>query len=426
MMIIARPDHNISRNSISPHALKVLYRLKNAGYEAYLVGGGVRDVLLGKQPKDFDIATNAHPEDVSRVFRNCRLIGRRFRLAHVYFGREIIEVATFRGSGNDDGLRETNQEGRILHDNVYGTLEEDAERRDFTINALYYNISDFSIVDFSTGYQDIADAQLRLIGDPETRFREDPVRMIRAIRFAAKLDFIIEDQCVEPIKTLGGLLLDVPPARMFDEVLKLFLHGHALASFHLLREYKLYDYLFPASKDNIDEDPQLRAFLEKAMRNTDVRVNAGKPVTPAFLFAVFLWAGAKQVATGKTEHLGSWIESIQLACDATVKQQQKHTAIPKRVIHPMREIWTMQPRFFQRTGKRPLRLLSHPKFRAGYDFFLLRSQVGEVDPEVAKWWTDLQVASEAEQRKMVAPKHTQRKKKAKPKSESTAPEEHDD
>jgi len=391
MTLIPRPDHTISRANISSHALKVLYRLKNAGYEAYLVGGGVRDLLLQRTPKDFDIATSAHPEEVNRVFRNCRLIGRRFRLAHIYFGHDVIEVATFRASEQAE-KRLTNQTGRILHDNVYGTLEEDAQRRDFTVNALYYNIADFSLCDFTSGYAHLQAKQLCLIGDPDMRFREDPVRLLRAIRFAAKLDFLIEQRCVEPIQTMGHLLQDIPAARLFDEVLKLFLHGHALATLQMLQDYQLFEQLFPGATNALTEDTQFVAFLRQAMRNTDQRVQAGKPVTPAFLFAVFLWAGVKQADSA---------DEIQERSELVIKQQQQRVSIPRRITHPMRDIWSMQPRFFQRTGKRPLRLLAHPKFRAAYDFFLLRASIGEVDSSIAQWWTELQEVSDAEKKKRV-------------------------
>jgi len=408
MTLIPRPDHTISRTNISPHALKVLYRLKKAGYEAYLVGGGVRDLLLQRTPKDFDIATSAHPEEVNRVFRNCRLIGRRFRLAHIYFGHDVIEVATFRASEHAE-KRLTNQTGRILHDNVYGTLEEDAERRDFTVNAIYYNIADFSLCDFSGGYEHLQAKQLCLIGDPDTRFREDPVRLLRAVRFAAKLDFNIEARCIEPIKTLGHLLQDIPSARLFDEILKLFLHGSAFATLQMLRQYHLFEQLFPGVGPILKDDQQFVAFLEQAMRNTDERVQAGKPVTPAFLFAVFLWGGMKQAQTP---------EAIQDQCEVVIKQQQQRASIPRRITHPMRDIWSMQSRFLQRVGKRPLRLLSHPKFRAAYDFFLLRASIGETDTEVAQWWTDLQTVSDSDKRKMVESHHKPRAKKYPPQQES--------
>jgi poly(A) polymerase len=417
-LIVPRPEHIISRSNISKYAIKVLYRLKSEGYSAYLVGGGVRDLLLNKLPKDFDVATDAQPEDVKRVFRNCRLIGRRFRLAHVCFGREVIEVATFRAGATAE-QHEVSHSGRILHDNVYGTIEEDAQRRDFTANALYYNINDFSVVAFSEGYQHVMDRKLCIIGDdPEVRFREDPVRMLRAIRFAAKLSFDIEERCVEPIKQLGHLLMDVPPARLFDEVLKLFLHGHAESTFDLLREYNLLAALFPQIAQYIenDESGNVMRFIRQGMQNTDARVNAGKPVTPAFLFAVFLWPSVNELACATESEFGNMAESIHAACDKVVKNQQGHTSIPRRIIHPMREIWTMQPRFLHRKGKRPLRLLSHPKFRAGYDFYLLRAETGEADEMIGEWWTKFQEMSEDEKKSFTKTDRPVKKKKSNKKS----------
>ncbi|MGB5591837.1 MAG: polynucleotide adenylyltransferase PcnB, partial [Gammaproteobacteria bacterium] len=248
--MVPRPDHNVSRSQISKNALRVLYRLKDAGYKAFLVGGGVRDLLLGREPKDFDIVTDALPDQVRSLFRNSRLIGRRFRLAHVHFGREIIEVATFRAAQDadvEDLDRQTDSGGRILRDNVYGDIDEDVWRRDFTCNALYYNIADFSIWDYAGGVQDIEAGTMRLLGEPEARYREDPVRMLRAVRFAAKLGFRIDPASEAPLLELGELLAEVPAARLFDESIKLFLSGHAVQSYELLRRYNLFQHLFPAT-----------------------------------------------------------------------------------------------------------------------------------------------------------------------------------
>ena len=288
--IITRDQHVISRAQISDKALSVLYRLKNAGYGAYLVGGGVRDLSLGREPKDFDVATDATPDEVKALFRNCRLIGRRFRLAHVHWGPEIIEVATFRAmtpdadSGDKDHVVE---DGLVLRDNVYGTIEEDALRRDFTINALYYNIADFSVVDYAGGMADLQAGRLRLIGDPAVRYREDPVRMLRAVRFAAKLGFTIDSATAAPIPRMADLLDDIPPARLFDEVLKLFMAGQGVETFEALRHHGLFRYLFPASDTALDDDDhgQLITFVARALESTDARVNNDRPVTPAFLFA---------------------------------------------------------------------------------------------------------------------------------------------
>lgn len=398
--IVPRAEHIVSRDQISPNALKVLYRLKNAGHQAYLVGGGVRDLLLGREPKDFDVGTDARPEDVRRLFRNCRLIGRRFRLAHVIFGREVIEVATFRalhdGSADDDVYQ--TDEGRVLRDNVYGSLEEDAWRRDFTVNALYYNIEDFSVVDYTGGLADLKQGLLRLIGEPELRFREDPVRMIRAVRFAAKLGFSIEAGCERAIVAMAPLLEDIPPARLFDEVLKLFLGGAALATFEKLRHYGLFAPLFPYTEQALEREEQgfPLTLLSRALKNTDARLQENKPVTPAFLFAALLWEPMRQRAQELADSGGSPLESMQVAANEIVSWQAQHIAIPKRFSFPMREIWMLQPRLEHRRGKRPLRLLGHPRFRAAYDFLLLRCAAGEAPEELGAWWTEYQAANAAE------------------------------
>ncbi|MES9937043.1 MAG: polynucleotide adenylyltransferase PcnB [Sedimenticola sp.] len=404
--MIPRPDHSISRANISENAVKVLYRLRNAGYEAYLVGGGVRDLLLGREPKDFDIATNAHPEEVKKVFRNCRLIGRRFRLAHVHFGREIIEVATFRSMQEpvEEGDRET-ENGMLLRDNVYGTIEDDALRRDFTVNALYYNIEDFSVVDYTGGMADLEQGVLRLLGDPETRYREDPVRMLRAVRFAAKLGFKINEACEAPIFELGDLLESVPAARLFDEVLKLFMGGMALNSFEKLRHYDLFGQLFPGTEECLahEEHEFPITFVTRGMENTDKRIQEGKPVTPAFLFAVLLWEPVRQLAHELRLEGESPLHAMQQAGSEIVFQQSQRISLPKRFSIPMREIWNLQHRFEFRAGKRPHRLLTHPRFRAAYDFLLLRAESGETDQELADWWTRFQELEGDERNSMSKP-----------------------
>lgn len=370
-----------------------MYKLKKSGYEAHLVGGGVRDLLLGREPKDFDIATDAHPEDVKRVFRNCRLIGRRFRLAHVHFGREVIEVATFR-AGQDAanaGDHET-ENGMLLRDNVYGNIEEDALRRDFTINALYYNIEDFSVVDYVNGMEDLKSSVLRLLGNPEQRYREDPVRMLRAVRFASKLGFSINPACEKPISSLGVLLDDVSSARLFEEVLKLFLHGTGLQAFEKLRHYDLFRHLFPATDECLAHEEHMFpiTFVANGLKNTDLRVQQEKPVTPAFLFAVLLWEPVRRVAE-EIEAAGEKpYPAMQEAASEILNEQVQSVSIPKRFSLQMRDIWCLQHRFEQMQGKRPHRLLSHPRFRAAYDFMLLRAESGESDPEMAKWWTEFQ------------------------------------
>ncbi|RTZ80861.1 MAG: polynucleotide adenylyltransferase PcnB, partial [Gammaproteobacteria bacterium] len=388
---MSRSEHNISRANISESALKVLYRLKKSGYQAYLVGGGVRDLLLGREPKDFDVATDATPEQVKAVFRNCRLIGRRFRLAHVRFGREIIEVATFRSA--DFGKAEQSANGMVLDDNLYGTIEEDALRRDFTINALYYNIADFSVIDYSTGMADLETGLLRLLGDPETRYREDPVRMLRAVRFAAKLGFNIEPATEAPIHHLGHLLEDIPPARLFEEVLKLFISGYAVSTFEKMRHYDLFAWLFPQTEEALshEEHEFPLTLVLKGLENTDRRLAQEKPVTPAFLFAVLLWEPLRRMAEEleRTQGLPPYA-AIQQAAGLVIERQVQRVSIPRRFTTPMREIWGLQPRFHNTKGKRPARLLAHPRFRAAYDFLLLRAEAGEADPELATWWTRYQ------------------------------------
>ncbi|MDD5461469.1 MAG: polynucleotide adenylyltransferase PcnB [Methylococcales bacterium] len=404
--IYPRSEHNISRSQISDNALKVLYRLQKEGFEAYLVGGCVRDLLLGREPKDFDVSTNADPEQVKKVFRNCRLIGRRFRLAHVYFGREVIEVATFRGGGEAENDKQVlNNEGRLLRDNVYGTIEEDVWRRDFTVNALYYNIKDFSVVDYVNGMADHKAATLRLIGDPETRFREDPVRMLRAVRFAVKLGFKLDPDCEKSMHDNAELLSSIPAARLYDEVLKLFLSGNALQTFEMLRHYGLFQVLFPATESSLalEENGFPRLLLIKALENSDSRIADGKTVTAYFLLAAFLWEpvqirAKEKIAKGLFESV-----AYQDAANEVIAVQIKITALPRHITMAMREVWSLQPKFNVCTGSKPSRLITHPRFRAGYDFLLLRAATGSADPELAKWWGKYQDAGENEQRKMTQP-----------------------
>jgi poly(A) polymerase len=393
--IIPRSAHNVSRTSISPNALKVLYRLKDAGYQAHLVGGGVRDLLLGREPKDFDIATDAHPEKVRELFRNCRLIGRRFRLAHVMFGREIIEVATFRAfqdAGQDTAGQHVDADGRIVRDNAYGTIEEDAFRRDFTVNALYYNIADFSIIDYVGGVADIEAGKLRLIGDPETRYREDPVRMLRAVRFATKLGFRLEPHTEAHLTRLAPLLADIPPARLFDEMLKLFMGGAALANFEMLRHYNLFEQLFPFTERSLahEENNFPLTLVNHGMANTDARVEQGKPVTPAFLFAIFLWEPVRERAARLQAEGQQPALAMQHASAEIIAEQATIMATPRRFSLPMREIWMLQLRLEQKGGRRSQRVMAHPRFRAAYDFLLLRCASGEVPEEIGAWWTAAQ------------------------------------
>jgi poly(A) polymerase len=511
--IIHRSEHSVSRSGISPNALRVLYRLREGGFQAFLVGGCVRDLLLGIQPKDFDVATDALPEQVKKLFRNCRLIGRRFRLAHVFFGREIIEVATFRaasaplqgeelpevegdepeapeadalkldlddeadeeaeaeidddgeddddaadagdddeagdeaeasaggtehtgrteprpddvrfrdpdsapqsrqmppppsrsaepGDDDDDDIdRVLDEHGRILRDNVYGTIDADVWRRDFTANALYYNISDFSIWDYVGGFEDIAARRLRLIGDPETRFREDPVRMLRAARFEAKLGFEIEPATAAALARLKGLLSNVPPARLFDETLKLFLTGHGAASLEVLRRRGLLAELLPATDSYLNAHPNglVEKLLVQGLKNTDARAQANKPLTPTFLFALLLYGPiARQIESTPPER---WHEigTILDACERAVREAQRHMSIPRRFSLGIREMFALQPRLEHPRGRRALRVLEHPRFRASYDMLLLRAELRLASREMADWWTRIQQVSSEERAQM--------------------------
>ena len=409
----------------------MLYRLRNAGYQAYLVGGGVRDVLLGREPKDFDVATNALPEQVREQFRSCHLIGRRFRLAHVRVGADIIEVATFRAppnadQGADAGTDEKNdlhrtddaqgrasvarsrmpgatKDGRIMRDNVYGSLEEDAWRRDFTINALYYNIDDFSLVDYTGGLEDLNAGRLRLIGDPEQRYREDPVRMLRAARFAAKLGFRIAPDSEAPLFKLGYLLDDISSARLYDETIKLFMGGYAVQTFELLRHYSLFGHLFPYTEADLahEESHFPLMLVSRALTNTDARIAAGKTTTPAFLYAALLWGAMRTLAHEMQMQGMNEGEALQEAGNVIVARQVQRTALPKRFSLPMREIWNLQLRLTQITGKRPFVTLTHPRFRAAYDFMLLRAEAGEEIQELCDWWTRFQIAEGDAQQGMV-------------------------
>ncbi len=401
---IPRSEHTISRSNISEYALKVLYRLSKAGYEAYLVGGGVRDLLLGREPKDFDVATDARPEEVNRLFRNCRLIGRRFRLAHIHFGREIIEVATFRaGHDEENGDALTSDSGMLMRDNVYGSLEDDAWRRDFTVNALYYDIRDFSVVDYTGGVPDLKAGLLRMIGDPDKRFREDPVRMLRAVRFAAKLGFRIEPRCEAAIRDLGYLLEEVPAARLFDETLKMFLAGSAVQSYELLRHYDLFKHLFPDTDDCLAEEEEHfpHTLIVHALENTDRRVDEGQAVTPAFLYAALLWEPVRREYLQLCDEGVPPIQAMQQAGDAIISRQVEWVMVPKRFSLQSREIWEWQERLKRNNGRRAMTLVAQPRFRAAYDFLMLRARCGEAPQELADWWTEFQQSDEAQRNSML-------------------------
>lgn len=413
MTIIPRDQHIISRKEISENALKVLYRLNKAGYEAYLVGGGVRDLLLGRKPKDFDITTNATPEQMRKLFRNCRLVGRRFRLAHVMFGPEIIEVATFRGhhltqSADDDApvAALQGQNGMLLRDNIFGSIEEDAQRRDFTINSLYYSVADFSVRDYTGGLSDLHDGIIRLIGDPETRYREDPVRMLRAVRFAAKMDMTIEGATAEPIPRLASLLHDIPAARLFEESLKLLQAGYGEPTYRLLCEYQLFQPMFPLISRNFtpDGDSFMERMITQVLKNTDRRIHSDMRVNPAFLFSAMLWYPLLEQAQKLAQEGGLvYFDAFSLALNDILDEQCRSLAIPKRLTTLMRDIWTLQLRLSRRQGKRAFKLMEHPKFRAAYDLLALRGEV-ENNAELKRltqWWGEFQVAAPPRQKNLL-------------------------
>ncbi|GFM89782.1 poly(A) polymerase I [Pseudomonas cichorii] len=406
--VLNSSQHSLQRSQFSRHAVNIVERLQNAGYQAYLVGGCVRDLMLNIEPKDFDVATSATPEQVRAEFRNARIIGRRFKLVHIHFGREIIEVATFRANHPQDEDEEDsnqssrNESGRILRDNVYGTLEEDAQRRDFTINALYYDPVSERVLDYANGVHDIRNRLIRLIGDPEQRYKEDPVRMLRAVRFAAKLDFGIEKHSTLPIRPLAPMLRDIPSARLFEEVLKLFLSGHAEPTFEMLVDLELFEPLFPASSKALEYNPTYtHTLISQALINTDLRIKQNKPVTPAFLFAALLWPALPAKVLRLQERGMPPIAAMQEAAHELIIEQCQRIAIPKRFTMPIREIWDMQERLPRRSGKRADLLLDNPRFRAGYDFLLLRETAGEQTDGLGEWWTDYQDSNDSERRDMI-------------------------
>ncbi|WP_121554427.1 polynucleotide adenylyltransferase PcnB [Gibbsiella quercinecans] len=416
MTVIPRDQHAISRKDISDNALKVLYRLNKSGFEAYLVGGGVRDLLLGKKPKDFDVTTNATPEQVRKLFRNCRLVGRRFRLAHVMFGPEIIEVATFRGhheqhleqdQEHDKNSSQQAQNGMLLRDNIFGSIEEDAQRRDFTINSLYYGVADFTVRDYVGGMRDLQAGVIRLIGDPETRYREDPVRMLRAVRFAAKLDMTISEESAEPIPRLAALLHEIPPARLFEESLKLLQAGYGLPTYLKLCEYQLFQPLFPLIARNFtpNHDTPMERILIQVLKNTDHRLQNNMRVNPAFLFSAMLWYPLLEHAQKLAQESGlAYYDAFALAMNDVLDEQCRSLAIPKRITTLVRDIWQLQLRLSRRQGKRAHKLMEHPKFRAAYDLLALRAQV-ENNPEMqrlADWWGEFQAATAAQQKNMLS------------------------
>ena len=433
--LLERDHHPISRKQISPNAVRVLYKLAEAGHHGFLVGGGVRDLLLGKNPKDFDIATDASPEQLKSLFRNARIIGRRFKIIHLRFGREIIEVTTFRAphdaenkiADNVPRRRIQNQEsahstaGMILRDNVYGNIDEDALRRDFTINALYYTIDKFRILDFSTGLEDLESKQIRMIGDPAERYKEDPVRMLRAIRFAAKLGFSIEEKTEKPIDELAHLLESISTARLFDETIKLMAGGHAVKTFELLRRYRPGMYLFAPTfraLEKISGPPS--KLVDLALENTDSRLAAGKSVTPAFLFAALLWPVLQLRLQSLQSNEANQHQLFQQAAQEVLMEQIQYTAVPKRFTIATKEIWDLQSRLMRDNRRNIDGAFNHPRFRAAYDFLLLREDAGEDLGGRGAWWTEYQIGATKREVEHVnsdgeAPKKRRRRRKPKTK-----------
>ncbi len=421
---VPREKHGIARERVSPAALKVCAVLREGGFSAYLVGGAVRDLLLGIVPVDFDIATDARPEQVKPLFRRALIIGRRFRLVHVMMGPETLEVSTFRSADGDTS--EKDEHGRVLRDNVYGTQEGDALRRDFTVNALYYDPATEEVIDFHGGLADLKKRLLRVIGEPATRYREDPVRMLRAVRLAAKLGLTLEADTRKPIKELAPLMERVPPARLFDEMLKLLLSGHASACLRQLREVGLHKGLLPLL-DVILEQPLGERFVTLARAQTDERVLNEKPVSPAFLFAALLWHEVLAAWKARQSRGERAVPALESAMDEVLDTQCAKLAITRRLTATMREVWAMQPRFEQRSGNRAFRLLEAPRFRMAYDFLALRAASGEVPAELEEWWRSFQCADAETRKAMLLPdsgpkKRRRRRRKKRSGTTTPAPE----
>lgn len=421
---IARAKHRIERDSISPAALKVCGVLHEAGFSAYVVGGAVRDLLLGATPKDYDVATDARPEQVKPLFRRAIIIGRRFRIVHVIISQETVEVSTFRAA--DTGETQKDEHGRVLRDNVFGTLEEDALRRDFSVNALYYDPASEEVIDYHEGLSDLKKRTMRAIGDPAARYREDPVRMLRAVRLAAKLGLSIESGSRAPIKKLAPLIGNVPPARLFDEMLKLLLSGHASACVRRLRDEGLSEGLLPLL-DVILDQPLGERFVTLALAQTDERIKTDRSVSPAFLFAALLWHEVLAESKALEKKGERPALALEAAMDEVLETQCKKLAITRKLTATMREVWTMQPRFEHRSGSRPYRLLELPRFRMAYDFLALRAASGEVPEELEIWWRSFQSAEEDTRKAMLlpesGPKTRKRRRRKKTAVDSARPSE---
>lgn len=377
-------EHLLRRKDISRGACSVVRQLQNAGYQAMVVGGCVRDLLFDNHPKDFDVATDATPEQVRKVFPRARIIGRRFRIVHVRQGPDLIEVTTYRGAPARAG------DGPLRRDNAWGTLAEDSMRRDFTINSLYFDPISEQLLDFTNGLQDIRSRTLRNIGDPERRFREDPVRMLRAVRFAGKLGLQMEPGLDSALLRHSGLIEGASNARLFDEVPKLLLGGRALATWRLLQHYGLVARLFPHSHRLLCKGRRAAAnnrLVARAMEESDRRVGKGLPVIPAFMYAVILWP-VYQEQLARTDNGGDWMAAVREAADETLRIQHPHILIPRRFAQTIQEIWELQYRLQSR--RRAAQLLAHPRFRAAFDFLVLRDEAGEAPSGLAAWWQQRQ------------------------------------
>jgi len=422
-VVIPHSQHQIDINAINRNAISTVKTLLDAGHKAYLVGGCVRDLLLGMKPKDFDISTDARPEEVVKLFKRSRIIGRRFRIVHVYFGREILEITTFRGhhpEDDDHPHASRSESGQLLRDNIYGSASEDALRRDFTANALYYDVTDNTILDYADGYKDIQNRILHIIGDPEKRYREDPVRMLRALRFAGKLGFEIEAETAKPIRDLAGLLGNIPAARLFDESLKVFLSGYGSKTLPLMLDYGLFEQLYPITAPCLNNDFFVQMIVQ-ALKNTDHRLAIGKGITPAFFYAVVLWGPLLEASEHHKKNGLPEVPALHRASQEVISAQITRTSIPKRFSLPMKEIWDMQLRLPKRHGARAEKLSHYPRFRAAYDFVLLREECGEDCDGLGQWWTDYQAANPDVKRNMVkeigltAKPQKRRRKKPRPK-----------
>lgn len=413
------PEIGKQLREISPHSIDIVDSLRDNGFEAYIVGGCIRDFLLGRTPKDFDVATNAEPQTVVKLFKRSRIVGRRFQIVHVRNGRDLVEVTTFRAHHDtrdtEDHEADQSDTGMLLRDNVYGSVADDAVRRDFTVNALYFCPDNDEVIDFVDAMTDIKAGILRIIGNATTRYQEDPVRMLRAARFAAKLDFRLEDEAATGIEKNGHLLRQVSPARMFDEVLKLFLGGTAVKTFNMLQSFDLFQYLFPATAEALEDEQQYALeLLTATMGNTDARIEQGKPVTPAFMYAAVLWPAVIELREACLDQGMHAVEALREAAHAATMEQLQTTAMPKRFSMPMREIWDLQSRLHLKEGKRAAKLRSHPRFRAAYDFILLREQAGEDLEGLGQWWTQYQEDNPVEEQAQPQRRRPARRRRRRP------------